>query len=283
MAGFAGNIAQNQMRMKQQGLGQAGGSSPKFSGDAGQQHGATYYETAGDAGLQSLSNYWKNKTNSGGSDIDNQISDVQNQMNYWTQPTKLTQRSGGPQGEYYDPFSGNWTGQNTAQITSGLQTRLQGLNAQKFRSNIPQLENNIYGQVAERGNQQLNNQFGMINQKNSSRGLLYGGINEGQKQNARADMGGFLAGQRSSINSQVEGAANSADMQAISDAQRQQQFSQQINNSIYENAMAQMAGENNIAGQALGAVGAVAGAYFGGGVGAAAGYQAGNKIGSGRS
>lgn len=156
--------------------------------------------------------------------------------------------------------------------------------AQQFRANIPQTENTLYDQMASTQNQNMNAGIKQTQQSNSSRGLLYGGIDAGQEQGVRAGASSALASGKSAINSGVETAANSMDQSAIDTGVAIQQQQQQMQDAIYSNAMAQMNAQNGAIGGLLGAAGMAAGMYAGAGTSAGAigggllGAQAGKAV-----
>lgn len=150
--------------------------------------------------------------------------------------------------------------------------------AQQFRANIPQTENTLYNQMASQQNQNMNAGIKQTQQNNSSRGLLYGGVNAGQEQGVRASAANALATGRSNINSGVETAANSMDQGAIDTGIAIQQQQQQMQDAIYSNAMAQMNAQNGAIGGLLGAAGMGVGMYLG--AGTAAGVAGGGLLGA---
>lgn len=160
----------------------------------------------------------------------------------------------------------------------------QQYSAQQFRNNIPQTENTLYNQMASQQNQNMNAGIKQTQQNNSSRGLLYGGVNAGQEQGVRASASNALATGRSNINSGVETAANSMDQSAIDTGIAIQQQQQQMQDAIYSNAMAQMNAQNGAIGGLLGAAGMGVGMYLGAGTAAGAigggllGAQAGKAV-----
>jgi len=148
----------------------------------------------------------------------------------------------------------------------------------QFRDNIPQTESTLYNQMASGVNQSMNQGIKNVQQNNSRRGLLFGGINAGQEGAVRASAASQLAEGRSAINSSVESAANSMDQMSIDTGVAIQQQQQQMQNAIYSNAMAQMNAQNGLLGGALGAAGMAAGMAFGGPVGGLIGAQAGKAL-----
>lgn len=161
----------------------------------------------------------------------------------------------------------------------------QQYGAQQFRQNIGQTENNLYNQAASSVNQNMNAGIKNTQQQNSRRGLLYGGVNAGGEAGVRANASNNLASARSNINSGVENAANQMDQGAINTGIAIQQEQQQIQNTIYADAMAKMNNSNAGIGGLLGAAGMGVGMYLGAGTAAGAvgggllGQQAGKTLG----
>jgi hypothetical protein len=153
----------------------------------------------------------------------------------------------------------------TQQAQSGQQ-----YGAQQFRQNIPQTENTLFNQMSSGVNQSMNQGIKNVQQHNSNRGMLYGGVNAGQEGAVRAGAAGSLAQGRSGINSGVENAANSMDQSAIDTGVAIQQQQQQMQNAIYADAMAKMNNQNGAIGGLLGAAGTGVGMYLGAGTQAGA-------------
>lgn len=153
--------------------------------------------------------------------------------------------------------------------------------ASNFRGNIGSTEGNLYNLAQQQGQAGLNQGLGLLKSRNSSRGLLYGGINQGQEGQARSAMSEALANQRSSINSNVENEANLLDQQAVQTGVGIQKNAQQVQNDIYSQAMADMNANNAEWGSALSAIGAGAAIVATGGAAApaVAGYYAANSTG----
>ncbi len=152
--------------------------------------------------------------------------------------------------------------------------------AKQFRNNLPGLENQMGHNLADSANTSMQGSLDQNAQSNSSRGLLYGGINQGQQQGIRAQTAKSVAQGQSDLNTGLEGAANSMDSSAIQSGFNYQAQQQAMQNQLYKQAMASMASGGAVVGNVLGAVGAVVGGIYGGGApGAMAGYTAGNAAG----
>lgn len=138
----------------------------------------------------------------------------------------------------------------------GLQQTLaaQQQYAQQFRQALPQIQNNMQGQLAQQANQGMQQNLQTTRTNNSSRGLLYGGINAGQEGQDRAKAQKGLINADSALNSGLQSEANSLDQAATQTGVGIQQQQQAMQNSVYQNAMAQMAGQN----QMLGSMGSAA-------------------------
>jgi hypothetical protein len=165
---------------------------------------------------------------------------------------------------WYDNGS-NGAGFYRPQTTEELAKSSQDYFANQYRQNISKNENDLYNQLATSATGQMNQGIKQIQQNNSSRGLLYGGVNAGQEGALRANTAAGLASGKASINSQVESTANQIDQNSINNGLALQQQQQQMQNAIYANAMAQMNAQNGLFSGLLSAGGMVAGGYLAGG------------------
>lgn len=125
--------------------------------------------------------------------------------------------------------------------------------AQQFRSSIPQLQGQMVGQLRRDTQGQLNNNLSGLRSSNSSRGLLYGGVNQGQENQVRGAAQRGLIGGVSQINMGLQNEANQLDNSAIQTGVNIQQQQQSMQNMIYQNAMAQQAGQNQMMGSLISA------------------------------
>lgn len=128
-------------------------------------------------------------------------------------------------------------------------------NASNFRANTGNMENQMYSQLQQQGQGQLNQNLSGIRSMNSRRGLLYGGVNAGQEQGARGQMAQSLAAGRSNINAGVQGAADTLDQQAVQTGLGIQKNTQAIQNDIYAQALGSMQTQNAMFSGAMGLLG----------------------------
>lgn len=136
--------------------------------------------------------------------------------------------------------------------------------AQNFRKGLLGTENSLGHNLAEENNHMLGQNLQGIRQNNSHRGLLYGGLNYGQEQGARVGAARSLAQGRTSINNNMENAANTMDQQAIHTGVGIQQSQQQIQDAIYGQALADMQAKNAALGGFISGAGKIGGAFAGG-------------------
>lgn len=130
--------------------------------------------------------------------------------------------------------------------------------AKQFREGLPGMKNKMATDLRVEANQAMGAQAKGINEANSRRGLLYGGINAGQQGAAKRASQGRLASAISANNVNLESAADTMDAQAIDTGVGIQQSQQAIQNQLYSQAQARLNGENQITGSILGAAGGVA-------------------------
>jgi hypothetical protein len=134
---------------------------------------------------------------------------------------------------------------------TNLQTQQQ-TNATNFRNNIPQMEQSMGEQLKASANQTMGQQLGGLGSYNSSRGMGYGGVNQGQQQRVRSAAQSGVAQGQSNINAGLQNAANTLDAEAVNTGLGIQQTQQSIQNNIYSQAMTQMNANNSMVGGFLG-------------------------------
>lgn len=130
--------------------------------------------------------------------------------------------------------------------------------AKQFRENLPGMKNKMATDLRVEANDAMAAQAKNINESNSRRGLLYGGINAGQQAQAKGAAQSRLAKAISSNNVNLENAADAMDAQAIETGMGIQQSQQAIQNQLYSQAQARLNGENMMTGSMLGAAGGIA-------------------------
>lgn len=133
-------------------------------------------------------------------------------------------------------------------VSALQQAQLQ--NAQQFRQGLPGLERDMDTQLKGGITNQLRQGLQATRANNSARGLAYGGVNQGQEQQLRASAQNRAAQGFSQIHSGLLNEANLMDQGAIANGVAIQQQQQQIQNTIYQNAMASMNAQNQIFGSA---------------------------------
>ncbi len=136
-------------------------------------------------------------------------------------------------------------------VSSALQSQQQ--QAQQFRQNLPGMENQAGQQLAQSTNRQMGQNIENVNKYDNSRGLLYGGINQGNQQKQRVNAATSLAAGRTSINDQYNQAANQMDAAAVGTGLAVQQSQQVIQDQIYNQALTNMMNQNQAFGSLLGA------------------------------
>lgn len=146
----------------------------------------------------------------------------------------------------------------------GDQAAQQKKQADDFKASMPGLNNDIFNSVAktERGN--LAGQLSGIKSRDSSRGMLYSGMHQANDMGARVQSGSRLATAKASINTDLSNHLASMNDLAINSGMQLQQNQQDMNNSIYNQALFNM--NQNLA--------------LGNSVGSAGGRMAGYAIGS---
>jgi hypothetical protein len=152
-----------------------------------------------------------------------------------------------------------WLSNGNGPQSPGINPSLQNLqqqqlqNATQFRQNLPGLENQMQTNMKVGANNQMNQGMQNIRSYNASRGMSYGGVNQGMQQGLRAQTQGQVAQNASNIHQGLINSANQMDQAAISTGMGIQNQSQQMQNSIYANAMANMNSQNQMMGSLIGA------------------------------
>lgn len=128
--------------------------------------------------------------------------------------------------------------------------------ADEFRSNLPQYQQTIAQNLRTQGAQQLSEEEKGVKSDLSQRGLLYGGVGQGQIGRTRAAAGARLGNAVSSAQRGLESQAQQMETNAISSAQAVQNAQQEAQNQLYSQSMAQQNGMNKMIGGALGLIAA---------------------------
>ena len=151
-----------------------------------------------------------------------------------------------------DPITGYSS--DSAPTAPGIDPNLQRLkdsqmaNAKNFRSNLPALQNQTNLNLRSDQNRNLSGQLGAAKESQSRRGLLYGGMAQGQNAQLRGNAASNLAGAISQSNTGLNAAADQLDAQALDTAYGIQKNQQAIQDSIYSQAQARLNGQNSMIG-----------------------------------
>ncbi len=136
--------------------------------------------------------------------------------------------------------------------------------AQDFRKNLPGYEQGMFKDFQNQEHQRLAQNLSQIKRDSASRGLMNSGIGVGNEARAEAESGAQLGKVRSDINTQSEAMAKSLEADAINNGIMQQKMQSDINDSIYNQALKNLAQRRaGIAGLGQG-VGAIAGVALAG-------------------
>lgn len=129
----------------------------------------------------------------------------------------------------------------------------------QFTQNMPQMQNQMGNQARAGFNQQAGTQIQRNRATNSSRGLLYGGINQGQEAGIRGQAAVKSANAQGTINAGLLNSQSQLQGNAVNTGLAINQNQQQIQNDIYQQALAQMQASAGMFGSAMGSVGKVGG------------------------
>lgn len=130
--------------------------------------------------------------------------------------------------------------------------------AQDFRAQLPGMKNQMSTQLQSDAQSQLKDDLAAGRSSASSRGLLYGGIQQGNEGKQRQQAQRGLIGGISNMNMGLDDAANQMDSAAAQTGINMQQQQQAMQNTIYQNAMAQMNSQNQIFGSVASSAGLLA-------------------------
>ena len=123
--------------------------------------------------------------------------------------------------------------------------------AQGFRADLPGVKNQMATQLAQDSQSQLQDDLKASRSSASSRGLLYGGIQQGNEGRQRQQAQRGLLGGISASNLGLDESANQMDAAAVQTGVNMQQQQQNMQNMVYQNALAKMNGQNQVAGSMI--------------------------------
>lgn len=129
----------------------------------------------------------------------------------------------------------------------------------QFTKNIPTMQNQMGNQARQGFNQQAGAQIQRNRSTNSGRGLLYGGINQGQEAGIHGQAATKSANAQGSINAGLLNTQSQLQGNAVNTGLSIQQNQQQIQDDIYQQAIAQMQASSGMFGSAMGSIGKVGG------------------------
>lgn len=124
--------------------------------------------------------------------------------------------------------------------------------AQQFQANIPQYQQQLTSNLKQGVNQQLGQNLQKTANYNASRGLLYGGVNQGMQGHNYNNASNAVAQGTSDINAGLQSASNQLAANAVGTGTGIQQSNQDIQNQIYQQTMAQTNSNNSMLGSAAG-------------------------------
>lgn len=168
-----------------------------------------------------------------------------------------------------DLFNTNLSKYEGDQNTANYQNQEKDLNnkqiqqAQDFRANMPQMEQDLgsaYERQARRG---LAQNIQGINANASRRGLLYSGLRQGAEAGAQAKAAGDVAQKRYEINQGLEQNAQGLESGSASNIFSSYKNDIQNADDSYNLALQQMQSRNNLLTGLFGGIGAAAGGYLG--------------------
>lgn len=123
--------------------------------------------------------------------------------------------------------------------------------ANQFKSNLPTMQSQLASQLAQASARSTNTGNRQIQSINSARGLGYGGLNKGMKMSNTSNNASNLASGIASGNAGLVNESNALSTQALQTGVGIQTQQQQVQNDIYQQALAQQNANNSIVGGLL--------------------------------
>lgn len=143
-----------------------------------------------------------------------------------------------------------------APAAPGIDPNLQALKnkqtaaAKDFRSNLTENKSQAAQKLQGDANRYMNKNLDDSQNSMNQRGLLYSGINAGNQGSIRADAGAKLGSAITQSNTSYDTQADQLDSDAVNTGIGIQQSQQQIQNMLYSQAQAKLAGQNAMIGAA---------------------------------
>ena len=137
--------------------------------------------------------------------------------------------------------------------------------ADKFQQNSGLLKRNMFENFAQQERRGLANRLTTADEGANRRGVLYSGINEGNKSALQGESSKAMAEQQIGINKGVDDASRQLQANAAKADLQSVDMSQNLEDAVYSNALQNMQLRNQGIQSFLGGIGMLGGAYLGGG------------------
>ncbi len=168
-------------------------------------------------------------------------------------------------GGNYNQFKGGGDGPPPPGVDPAIDqvTQAKQQQAQDFRSGMPHMEKGLNRQYALQSHNQLAQQLQAIRRDASQRGIMNSGVGLGNQAAAQAESAGNVSKFGTQVHSAALGEANQLDQDAINAGIQQTQIQQSLQDSVYNQALKNLA--NSTSGMAsMGqGVGGLIGSYVG--------------------
>lgn len=134
----------------------------------------------------------------------------------------------------------------------------QTSNAQSFGQALPGLKQQSAGLIRQQNNEQMGADLNQVKQTDSARGLLHGGIHQGNEGAVRAGAASNTSNQIQASNTSWDNQANQVATGALSSAAAIQQHQQTYMNQMYMRSQADQAAGDQAAWNMIGTIGTAA-------------------------
>lgn len=116
--------------------------------------------------------------------------------------------------------------------------------AKQYQAQLPAMQATMANQLSHQAGQQTQGLVNQAKEKESSRGLLYGGLAQGEQQGIRSKAQTNLAAATSDLNAGLQNNAQNITNQAIGGGIGMQQNQQAQQNQLYQQALARSQGQD---------------------------------------
>lgn len=134
---------------------------------------------------------------------------------------------------------------------ANAQTEQQRASAQ-YKEKLPYYQSRMAEDLAKESNKQMNKAQREVDERNTSRGLGYGGLNQGMQESIRSNTQGLLAKQTQEMNQGLLDLGQQLDEGTIKTGLGYQQDLQRRQDQIYQQALARQQAQNSMTGSGLG-------------------------------